>query len=529
MKRHYIRFKDKFHFVAGGLLVIVIVLSALFYVSAERFHYHLERNKLARNVLVSYLSASTYAYRTLGGIEDLFNGNPGDQAWTQSGEQLRFALSEIRQGIATELTYVRDEDEREELELLAEVERLSERLIRGGTLIQGAILLGDQVWARKELAILHSDAVRGRLNSLINEASEEERQELGETETEADLLVGTIRILLPVVILLIVMPGLLLIVLISRSLRTSLAALDKAAKAYGTGHLEYRTELAAAGEFARLGDAFNQMAEELQARREADRKSQQSLEAQVQARTEELEEVNSKLEAFDRSRRLLLADISHELRTPLTVIQGESEMALRGNVPKSPKEYREALSRVHEQVLHTARLVDDLLFMARSEEGHARIEKCALELTGLLRVVCQEFDSVASIKSLEIIDTYTDEEAVVLGDVGRLRQVFMILLDNAIRYSHSGGKIFVAQVISADNGTVELIFRDQGIGLTEEEAQQAFYRFYRGDSAEHHAHQGAGLGLPVAKAIVEAHDGSIRLSGTPDKGAEAVVRLPLWI
>ncbi len=110
-----------------------------------------------------------------------------------------------------------------------------------------------------------------------------------------------------------------------------------------------------------------------------------------------------------------------------------------------------------------------------------------------------------------------------MGDAGRLRQVFAILLDNALRYSEKGGSI----IVSLEKTKSEIIVRvsDNGIGLSKDEAKQVFQRFFRGDKALDHA-IGTGLGLPVAKAIVEAHKGMIVLDGEPGVGAVATVTLP---
>jgi signal transduction histidine kinase len=112
---------------------------------------------------------------------------------------------------------------------------------------------------------------------------------------------------------------------------------------------------------------------------------------------------------------------------------------------------------------------------------------------------------------------------VVMGDDGRLRQVFSILLDNALRYSNAGGKVEVE--LARQNNEIIVTVRDSGIGLTKEEEKQAFQRFFRGGQAQGHA-RGTGLGLPVAKAIVEAHKGIISLESHSDGGALATVVLP---
>ena len=222
------------------------------------------------------------------------------------------------------------------------------------------------------------------------------------------------------------------------------------------------------------------------------------------------------------NRRKLLADISHEFRTPLTVIRGESEIALRGT-NKTKTDYRETFHRIVDQADHTTRLVDDLLFMARADAGEPRLKLHSVAIASMVDSVCKEFDAKSKQMGVSIKQSRDGPKAVVLGDAGRLRQVFAILIDNALRYSDSGGRVEVH--VSEKNSKIFISFRDHGIGITEEEAELAFERFYRGKKAEEHA-RGTGLGLPVAKAIVEAHQGNISLQGRPGEGATATVTLP---
>jgi signal transduction histidine kinase len=243
----------------------------------------------------------------------------------------------------------------------------------------------------------------------------------------------------------------------------------------------------------------------------------------VAERTRALQESNRKLAEVDETRRKLLADISHEFRTPLTVIRGESEIAMRGN-NKAESEYREALQRIISQADHTTRLVDDLLFIARADAGESRLEMKPVSVGNLVAEICKGFEASAIAKDITIQTDGDANKSNVRGDTGRLRQVFTILLDNALRYSHPGGRIEV-RVSSADR-RIRVTVKDQGIGLTEAEAARAFERFFRGAQAAGHA-RGTGLGLPVAKAIVEAHGGTISLTGKPGDGAEASVVLPM--
>jgi len=235
-----------------------------------------------------------------------------------------------------------------------------------------------------------------------------------------------------------------------------------------------------------------------------------------------LKSSNDMLELVDENRRKLLADISHEFRTPLTVIRGEAEIAIRGK-SKTKAEYLESLERIIEQSDQATRLVDDLLFMARADAGEPRLKVRPVSVDSLLGPVCGDFSAKAEKRKVTLKQSFGDENAVVMGDPGRLRQVFAILVDNALQYSMKGGTVEVN--LERIDSEVVVTVRDEGIGLTKEEAQQAFQRFFRGGHAQGHA-RGTGLGLPVAKAIVEAHKGSITLQGKPGKGALATVILP---
>jgi len=275
-------------------------------------------------------------------------------------------------------------------------------------------------------------------------------------------------------------------------------------------------------EFEHLGDAFNTMADELAGYRTSMHDSKVRLEAVVDERTRALKSSNDMLALVDENRRKLLADISHEFRTPLTVIRGEAEIAMRGKV-KTEEEYREVLERIIEQSDQATRLVDDLLFMARADAGEPRLKVRPVSVGSLLGPVCSGFTAKAEQSKVTLIQSLADESSVVMGDAGRLRQVFAILIDNALQYSEVGDTVKVC--LERSNSEVIVTVHDNGIGLTKEEARQAFQRFFRGGKAQGHAH-GTGLGLPVAKAIVEAHKGSITLEGEQGEGAIATVILP---
>ena len=226
------------------------------------------------------------------------------------------------------------------------------------------------------------------------------------------------------------------------------------------------------------------MSRQLSDHRAAMRDSNIRLEAIFEERNRALKTSNEILELVDENRRKLLADISHEFRTPLTVIRGESEIALRGKI-KTKAEYQETLARIIEQADQTTRLVDDLLFIARADAGEPRLKIRQVSIGNLLNAACTDFGSKAEQNKISIEQKFDADNATVMGDAGRLRQVFSILIDNALRYSTEGSKVTVSLERKDDDIVVKV--RDTGIGLTAEEARQAFQRFYRGGQAQGHA------------------------------------------
>ena len=166
-----------------------------------------------------------------------------------------------------------------------------------------------------------------------------------------------------------------------------------------------------------------------------------NLETLVEERTEELRQANESLRKIDETRRGFFADISHELRTPLTIIRGEGEIALRGP-NKRVADYKRSIERIVEQAKHLSVLVNDLLFIARQGAGAARLNVQPIDLGELLEKVCGDAKVIAHGKKW--MSPYVNgAHGIVRGDPARLRQLFLVLLDNAVRYSKSKGEVKV--------------------------------------------------------------------------------------
>jgi len=222
-------------------------------------------------------------------------------------------------------------------------------------------------------------------------------------------------------------------------------------------------------------------------------------------------------ESEDRLRRFV-ADASHELRTPLTSIRGYAELFRRGAETR-PDDLATAMRRIEEEGARMGILVDDLLLLARLDQGRP-LERAPVDLRSIASDVV---DDARAIAPERVIEFSAPETAIVSGDEARLRQVAANIVGNALAHTPAGTPVKV--IVRASEEFMELEVSDQGPGVPPEIAAHVFERFWRAASARA-GRPGAGLGLSIAAAIVEAHGGTIGVSGEPGGGATFRVRLP---
>ncbi|MEM7023731.1 MAG: HAMP domain-containing sensor histidine kinase [Pseudomonadota bacterium] len=291
-------------------------------------------------------------------------------------------------------------------------------------------------------------------------------------------------------------------------------------KRIGAGEYRTRVHWRRRDELGELSESLHRMAETL----EQTTVSKAELEVLISERTQALARANRELRRLDRSRRRFFAEISHELRTPLTVIRGEADVALRSRQP-TPKDYRAALVRIIDLSKQLSKLVDDLLFIARAEIAPLPIDNKPLDLDRRVRAACDDMRVLARDEGVSIEHVPTDEHLQVRGDDQRLGQLLMILLDNAIKHNGSGTRITLHLEREADDAI--LTVRDDGAGVAAQEIDRVFDPFFRGAEARAASDGGSGLGLAVAKQIVQAHRGTIAMTSEPANGTTVTVRLPL--
>lgn len=255
---------------------------------------------------------------------------------------------------------------------------------------------------------------------------------------------------------------------------------------------------------------------------------------------ETFDQMLAALEQVANAQRRFVADASHELRAPLTTIKGSLELLRRA--PDLPmEERRAALEDAYMEAERMATLVNDLLLLARADAAAASVggaEKVILDDQMRGRRELVELDQLAldifrhgrrqlearhkgSQRRLNIVDL---EPVATMADPGQLRQVMLILLDNAIKYTPPNGQIQISVKRQGNRGAITI--HDSGIGIAPEVLPRIFDRFYRGEQAREHDEHGSGLGLAIAKWIVDAHKGSVQVESKEGKGSTFTVLLP---
>jgi heavy metal sensor kinase len=225
--------------------------------------------------------------------------------------------------------------------------------------------------------------------------------------------------------------------------------------------------------------------------------------------------------AFDRQRQFA-ADASHELRTPLSIIQAESSLAL--DKERTAAEYRKALELVSQEVTYMSAILGKLLFLARGDAGKEPMDFKDVNLRELIEGLASDVEVLAREKGLEF-NLGTIENLTIKGDRVQLRQLFLNILENAVRYTPCGGSVSIS--VARNKETAVVTISDTGIGIAPEHLPHIFQRFYRVDKARSRAEGGSGLGLAIAKYIAEAHGGKIDVESQVSKGSIFCVTLPL--
>jgi two-component system, OmpR family, sensor kinase len=239
----------------------------------------------------------------------------------------------------------------------------------------------------------------------------------------------------------------------------------------------------------------------------------------LNAMLDRLEQAFGEREASEDRLRRFIADASHELRTPLASIRGYAEL-FRMGAARSPEDVDKAMRRIEDEAARMGVLVEDLLTLARLDEV-PDVPHAELDLATIVRDAVDDGRAVAPDREISLA---VDDPALVVGDRDQLRQVLGNLLRNAFVHTPEGTPIEVS--LRRGDGEVRLEVRDHGPGLPTSDADALFERFWRSEGGRERGRGGAGLGLAIVAAIVDAHDGDVRAGNAPGGGATFVVTLP---
>lgn len=305
---------------------------------------------------------------------------------------------------------------------------------------------------------------------------------------------GTVTVSLWISAVIVSLIGILLSIFLFRQLTGPLKRLNAAAGDIAHGKLTSRVEVHSQDELGHLADSFNEMAASLQ--------------------------------ESEQAKRQMIADVSHELRTPISVVRTGLEAMRDGLLETTPAN----IAALHDKILLTTRLVGDLQQLALADAGQLSIHKEALDLNELVERIRATVEVELEDRGVALrIDIPVDLQRVH-ADRQRIEQVLLNLLANAMRYTPSGGTISIAAK-SADEQMLQVSLCDSGPGLSKEDLEHVFDRFYRADAArtrESGESSGSGLGLAIAKALIEAHGGRIWAENAAAGGACFHFTLP-WV
>ena len=231
----------------------------------------------------------------------------------------------------------------------------------------------------------------------------------------------------------------------------------------------------------------------------------------------------ARLEAAFNEQQRFIADASHELRTPVAVLRGEAEVAL--DQERAPGDYRASLTLIKDEAERLSRIVENLFILARQPLEAPSLVKEPVHLNEVVAECARAAQVLAAQKGLRLEVNTSLPEVNLSGDDELLKRMLLNLLDNAVKYTAPGGDIRVE--LAAQNGNARIVVRDTGIGIPPEDQPLIFDRFYRVDKARSRALGGAGLGLSIARWIVEAHGGTLSVESAPGRGSAFIVELPL--
>lgn len=505
-----------------GLTTALIVLLALIStaLSANLNRENLKQSNIAQSLLFEHERLSGTSYRLFKQLTDeVILGQGANQAFVRNKRELiSKSLSTIKQleleqrealGIQSTQGSVEDTDD---------LEVLIDEIIREFQIVVMTVTdtpLNQQERLRSLLEV----TIDGKFRELINSAVNRQSSVVASLNAQINTLNNAVlwfAVGFGVLSLSIIFYG---CYWLFNQLYQPITLIRNATNTITSGQYDKPISETLDGEFEELSSSINQLAERLKEHESTEKRSRKQLELVVDQRTGELTKANLKLTKIDARRRQFISDISHELRTPLTIIRGEAQVTLRMQTA-SQKDYTQTLSSILEQSVDLSHLVDDLLFLTRAEMHQLQLELASVDLLELIQTEVNRWQRRCEDRIISVKAAQQSARIDVQIDKPRIQQVLSILIDNAIKYSKPSGPIDIT--INQKAQHVVITVTDTGDGISATEVENIFERFVR--FSRHN--EGLGLGLPIAKAIIEAHRGKIVVDSIQGEGTSFLITLP---
>jgi signal transduction histidine kinase/DNA-binding response OmpR family regulator len=253
---------------------------------------------------------------------------------------------------------------------------------------------------------------------------------------------------------------------------------------------------------------------------------------EIKEKNQQLEEQSEKLKEIDKVKSHFFANISHEFRTPLTLIMSPLEQMLSGDI-ENEIEQKKKLTLMLRNSQRLLGLINQLLELSKFESGKVKLQACRQNIIPFLKGIIVSFEPLINKNELDLTFHAEEENITLYFDPGKLEEVLFNLLSNAVKFTPAGGKITVtatknpAKKTNFPSGWLEISVCDTGPGFPREQLAHIFNRFYQLDNTYEHHQKGSGIGLAIAKELVELHHGEIKAGSVEGEGAEFIIRLPM--
>lgn len=508
-------------FIVLALLALVQLLFAWW--ATRSAAHHAERSVVATKMLAEYLEISGDKQRLkVWYAQRMLSRDAAEEERDRLSAAMFASVAQLR-SLAPRVDPAQVAFETGEVDTVAQNILVLDRAVRAAE-STGAGHSPAEEWRSVLLAF---DELAGRdMRELLREAvARHEALSLHESALLADAL-QRIRVINGLLAASVVLGAILAVLYFVRRLDAPFARLSSLTQALAAGDYTARSGLRGNDEFARIGRLLDTMATRLDEAQARSSELQRKLDQLVAERTRALTQAYEALLGIEGRRRQFFAELSHELRTPVTIIRGEAELALRG--PAEGVETRDALGRIVEVAGELGGRVQDLLDAARGRAMDYALSLQTVSLAEVVAAAAGQMQAVAAHRGVTLeltpVDTQ-DPQFRVEADRDRLQQALVIVLDNALRYSPPGGHVGVRLEVEDEFAWVQV--RDEGPGMAAEDFEHAFEPHYRGAAGRAADPGGAGIGLAIARRIVEAHRGTIELQPHQPHGLQVSIGVPL--